>query len=245
MIGRHRGPSVDTTRPKRLPLKTGDKHVSQTGAKPAEPIIDDAAERFPRRTARRQQTRARILDAALAEFQRVGYADATMNAIAAAADIHVTTLFTHFKAKRELAETLAEAELQDLQERVEAAQGKQPFFAFFRDIVLSAAKERQTKGDHKRGISRESLQEPELVLHWVRYQEREVRLLAGYIAADYRLDLATDLTPILAADALVASGVHSYARWRRARGTLDLVAETAAALDIAEKMARAVLPESR
>lgn len=202
----------------------------------------DSAERFPRRTARRQQTRARILDAALLEFQRVGYADATMNAIAEAADIHVTTLFTHFKAKRELAETLAETELARLQEMVEKAQGQVPFFDFLRDLVLQTAEARQSQGDHKRGISRESLNEPELVLHWVRYEEREVRLFAGYIASDYGLDATTDYAPLLAADVLVASGVHSYARWRRGRGTLDLVAETEAALDIAERMARAILP---
>lgn len=209
----------------------------------AKPTADgDAAERFPRRTARRQQTRARILDAALSEFQRVGYAEATMNAIAEAADIHVTTLFTHFKAKRELAETLAEAELESLQQMIEQAQGKVPFFDFLRDLVLSTAKARQTKGDHKRGISRESLQEPELLLHWVRYEEREVQLFAAYIAHDYGLDLASDYAPLLAADALVASGVHSYARWRRGRGTLDLVTETEAALDLAERMAKCVLP---
>ena len=58
----------------------------------------DQAERFPRRTLRRQNTRARILRAAMQLFRQVGYGAATMNAIADAADVHVTTLFVHFKS---------------------------------------------------------------------------------------------------------------------------------------------------
>lgn len=200
-----------------------------------------AGDRFPRRTARRQQTRARILDAALREFQRVGYADATMNAIAEGADVHVTTLFVHFKAKRELAETLAEKELVGLEKLIADAQGKTPFFAFLRDLVLKVAAYRQAEGDHKRGIEQEARNEPELALHWLRYAEREVTLFAGYIAADFGID-PVDYRATMAAEIVVASGVQSYTRWRRSDGALDLVTETRAALDLAEQMARAILP---
>ncbi|MGJ3627417.1 TetR/AcrR family transcriptional regulator [Sphingomonas sp. MMS24-JH45] len=161
--------------------------IDVKGIRPAHEAIA-ATDRFPRRTARRRQTRARILDAAFREFQRVGYADATMNAIADAADIHVTTLFTHFKAKRELAKTLAENELVRLEELIRDAKGKVPFFRFLRELVVTVAGYRQDKGDHKRGIDRKSLNEPELALHWLRYAEREVTLFAGYIAADFGLD---------------------------------------------------------
>jgi len=37
----------------------------------------------------------------------LGYGDATMAAIADAADIHITTLFTHFASKRDLAAAIA------------------------------------------------------------------------------------------------------------------------------------------
>lgn len=200
------------------------------------------ADRFPRRTARRQQTRAKILDSALKEFQRVGYSNATMNAIADSADIHVTTLFTHFKTKKELAETLANVELEVLASLIAAARGTVPFFDFFRELVLAAAQERQSKGDHKRGLSRESLLEPELALNWLRYEEQEIRLLADYIASDYGLDLATDFEPFLAADVLISSGVMAYTRWRKGHGAKDLVKETEGALNLAERMARSVLP---
>lgn len=202
---------------------------------------DEAAERFPRRSARRARTRARILEAASAEFMKSGYADATMNAIADAADIHVTTLFTHFKTKRDLAAALGDAEIEVFGALIAEAKGQQPFFKFFRDLVLTTAATRQKDGDPKTGLMQELQRDPELALGWLRYEEREVRLVADYIAHDYGLDPRKDYAPYLAGQILIASGVASYTRWIRVKG-LDLVAETREALDLAERMARTILP---
>jgi AcrR family transcriptional regulator len=202
---------------------------------------DAQTERFPRRSARRQQTRMRILESALNEFQRVGYADATMNAIAEAADVHVTTLFTHFKAKRDLATTLADEEIDKLAELIAEAKPTIPFFEFFRSLVLATAELREKDGDHKTG-RHELLVDPELALSWLRFEEKEVKLLADYIASDYGLDPRVDYEPYLAAHALISSGVISHTRWRRSKPKSNLLTETQAALDLAERMARAILP---
>lgn len=204
-------------------------------------IEQDNAERFPRRSARRARTRARILEAAATEFKKAGYADATMNAIAEAADIHVTTLFTHFKTKRDLAAALSDQEIDEFRELVNAAKGKLPFFDFFRKLVLTTAATRQKDGDPKTGQMHEVQRDPELALSWLRYEENEVRLVAEYIAHDYGLDARADYAPYLAGQVLIASGVTSYTRWVQAKG-LDLVKETEAALDLAERMARSILP---
>lgn len=201
----------------------------------------DSAERFPRRSARRARTRARILEAASTEFKKAGYAEATMNAIADAADIHVTTLFTHFKTKRDLAAALSDQEIQQFRELVDAAKGKVPFFEFFRSLVLSTATTRQKDGDPKTGQMHEVQRDPELALSWLRYEENEVRLVAEYIAYDYGLDAHRDYAPHLAGQVLIGSGVSSYTRWVRAKD-LDLVRETEVALDLAEQMARSILP---
>lgn len=201
----------------------------------------DNSERFPRRSARRARTRARILEAASTEFKKAGYADATMNAIAEAADIHVTTLFTHFKTKRDLAAALSDQEIEQFRALVDAAKGKIPFFEFFRKLVLTTAATRQKDGDPKTGQIQEVQRDPELALSWLRYEENEVLLVAEYIAHDYGLDVRADYAPYLAGQILIASGVTSYTRWVRAKG-LDLVKETEAALDLAERMARTILP---
>lgn len=204
----------------------------------------DGAERFPRRSARRARTRSRILEAASAEFKKAGYADATMNAIADAADIHVTTLFTHFKTKRDLVAALSDQEIEQFRALIVAAKGKRPFFGFFRDLVLTTAAKRQKDGDPKTGQIHEVQRDPELALSWLRYEENEVRLVAEYIAHDYGLDARSDYEPYLAGQILIASGVTSYARWARTKG-LDLVKETETALDLAERMARSILPSKR
>jgi AcrR family transcriptional regulator len=204
-------------------------------------IIQEASERFPRRTLRRERTRTRILEAAHAEFTKSGYANATMNAIAEAADIHVTTLFTHFKTKRDLAAALSDEEIEVFQALIAEAKGKIPFFKFFRDLVISTADTRQKDGDPKTGQMQELQRDPELALGWLRYEEREVRLVADYIAHDYGLDARKDYAPYLAGQILIASGVVSHTRWIRVKG-LDLVTETREALDLAERMARTILP---
>jgi len=198
-------------------------------------------ERFPRRSARRIRTRAKILEAALAHFQKVGYADATLNAIADAADVHVTTLFTHFKTKRDLATSLADAEIERLADLIGTAKGNRAIFDFFRELALTTAATRQRLGDHKSGLRQELQKDPDLALSWLRYEEKEILLLADYIAHDYGLDPRLDYVPYLAASILISSGVMSYTRWRSRKG-LDLVAETRVALDHAERMARAILP---
>lgn len=200
-----------------------------------------AAGRFPRRSARRARTRDNILEAALAEFKKLGYADATMNAIAEAADIHVTTLFTHFKTKRDLAAALSDQEIEYFQALIAKSKGRVPFFRFFRELVLSTAAARQKHGDPKTGLMQELQNDPELALGWLRYEEREVRLVADYIAHDYGLDAWNDYAPHLAGQILIASGVTSYTRWIRDK-KLDLVVETQTALDLAERMARTILP---
>jgi AcrR family transcriptional regulator len=202
---------------------------------------EEAAERFPRRSARRAKTHARILEAAVSEFAKSGYANATMNAIADAADIHVTTLFTHFKSKRDLAAALGDGEIEIFRTLIAEAKGQVPFFKFFRDLVLSTAATRQKEGDPKTGLMQELQQDPELALGWLRYEEREVRLVADYIAHDYGLDARKEYAPYLAGQILIASGVASHTRWIRVKG-LDLVAETREALDLAERMARTILP---
>ena len=203
---------------------------------------DAKAERFPRRSLRRQKTHAGILKAALGEFRRTGYAATTMNAIAEAADVHVTTLFTHFKSKRDLAASLNDSSIHRLERLIGEAKGRRPFFQFFREIVLATVKLLLDEGDPTMTMWREANQDPELTMAWVRYEQRQVEMLADYIAADYELDVEIDYRPSLVAHILITSGLISHRRWVDAPETLDLERETLAALAVAEQMAMSVLP---
>lgn len=196
--------------------------------------------RFPRRTVRRQNTRARILSAASKLFRSVGYGASTVHAIAEAADVHITTLFTHFKSKQELAASLNDASIERLQQFIHEAQGKVPFFKFFRTLVSGTARTLEASADPSLSLWHSLERDPELSLAWAEYERRQVELLAGYIAADHGLE-RHEYAPQLAASILVSSSWISHRQWSQnpQRGTLE--GETLAALEIAEAMARTAL----
>ena len=204
----------------------------------------DRAARFPRRTNRRLETRARIVEAASKLFRGVGYEQATMAAIAEAADIHVTTLFTHFKTQAELVATLGDAAIAQLATHIEEARGKAPFLVFFRAVVIGAAKAFQHDDGPNIAMGHELRRDPQLAFGWMDYERRQVEMLAAYIAADYGLDPASDQRPMLVASLLMTSTTLAHDRWLESKRTLDLVEETLKALDIAQVMAESVLGTS-
>lgn len=203
---------------------------------------DARLEKFPRRTQRRQQTRARIMKSALKLFRKVGYGAATMNAIADAADVHVTTLFTHFKTKRDLAVSLNDSTVALLEQLVDENKGKVPFFEFFQSMVLGTARRIEHASNPTLSLWHEMRRDPELTFAWVQYEQRQVVLLADYIAHDYGLDPATDHRPELIANLMVSSSWISHRRWSDSAGRLDLETETRAAVQTATEMALSVLP---
>lgn len=208
-------------------------------------MADDAqVERFPRRTLRRQQTRARILAAATSQFRAVGYGAATMQAIADEADVHVTTLFTHFKTKSDIAISLTDVSIELLEKFISGAKGVVPFLDFFRTIVIATAKEIRTETEPEMSLWHQLRKDPELAFAWAAYEQTQIELFAKYIAEDYDLSLKTDYRPMLVATTLVSSTLLSHRRWSEASRSLNLEKETLKALELAETMARSVLPAS-
>ncbi|MDO9337110.1 MAG: helix-turn-helix domain-containing protein [Caulobacter sp.] len=206
-------------------------------------MTDEAlqSEKFPRRTQRRQQTRARIVSAADKLFRTVGYGAATMSAIADEADVHVTTLFTHFKTKLDLAVSMNEQAATILEQMVAEAKGAKPVFDFFLDLVLLTARRVETARDPDNSLWRQLSRDPELTFAWVQYEQRQIELLADYIAHDYALDPATDYRPDLIANLLLSSSRLSHRRWTDSAKPMDLVTETRKAVELAIAMARPVL----
>lgn len=198
-------------------------------------------EKFPRRTQRRQQTRARIMSAADKLFRKVGYGTATMNAIAEEADVHVTTLFTHFKTKRDLAVSMNERAAAILEQMVEGAKGKKPFFEFYLDMVLSFARRVETARDPNASLWHELSHDPELTFAWIQYEQRQIALLADYVAHEYGLDLATDYRPEMVASLMLSSSNISHRHWTESDQPLDLQTETRKAVELATRMAKSVL----
>ena len=197
---------------------------------------DDAEVKYPRRDARRRQTRENILEAARELFQAKGYDAVKMTDIAEAADVHITTMFIHFGTKRDLAEALADIELEALQRAIDTAQGRTPFFTFFRNLVTRWAKEVKSGRKDGASFSQDVRSNPELTLSWLVHHKREVMLYARYFAADYGMDAEKDLPPFLVATMLTGGNVVAHDRWMRSKGRVDLLKGALAAIDVCQQM---------
>lgn len=198
---------------------------------------------FPRRTAAKARTRQRIEDAARRLFVTLGYADATMAAIADAADIHITTLFTHFSSKRELAAAIAATAGTRFEEVVAThrAQGV-PALTFWRNQVTRIAHAYERDGDGQINLGRALGGEPELLPVWFAHQRLQVDLMTDYIADELAIDPATDRRAQMAAAMLVAGGRMAFDNWIESGKVDDLVAENERLLDAAEAVLAAGLP---
>jgi len=213
---------------------TRSSRTDATAGTPAQD--DDQASRFPRREKRKLETRRRVISVAGRLFEEKGYSDATMAAIAEAAEIHVTTLFTHFKSKHELSEAVASHALEQLSVLITENQGRTPFFQFQRELVSRVAGNYERKAPHKISIGRLFGKDPDVTATWLDYEQRQVKLLAGYIAHDFGLDAATDCRPTLVANMLVGGNIFAHQRWVASGGASDLKGECLAALDAVERI---------
>jgi AcrR family transcriptional regulator len=198
---------------------------------------------FPRRTAAKARTRQRIEEAARRLFVTLGYGDATMAAIAEAADIHITTLFTHFASKRELAAAIAVRAGERFEEIVtmQRAQGV-PVLAFWRNQVARIAHAYERDGDGQINLGRALAGEPELLPVWYGHQRLQIDLMTDYIADELGIDAAKDGRAQMAAAMLVAGGRMAFDSWMESGGAGDLVAENERLLDAAEALLAGGLP---
>jgi AcrR family transcriptional regulator len=198
---------------------------------------------FPRRSAAKARTRQRIEDAARRLFLTQGYYDATMAAIAEAADIHITTLFTHFASKRDLAASLAISAGERFQQVVmEQRAAGVPVLQFWRAQVMRIARAYDRDADGQINLSRALAEEPDLLPIWSAQQQLQVDLLTDYIAEELGLDAQIDGRPQMAAAMLVAGGRMAFDRWvARGRGD-DLAAENERLLQAAQAVLTQGLP---
>lgn len=201
---------------------------------------------FPRRTAAKARTRQRIEEAARRLFVTLGYADATMAAIAEAADIHITTLFTHFASKRDLAAAIAVTAGTRF-EAVVATQRAQgvPVLAFWRNQVVRLAHAYERDGDGQINLGRALAGEPELLPVWYGHQRLQIDLMTDYIADELGIDPGQDRRAQMAAAMLVAGGRMAFDAWIESGRAGDLVAENERLLDAAEALLAGGLPLTR
>ena len=90
-------------------------------------------ERYPRRTRRKRQTRRKMIEATAKLLRQYPASGITMAQVAEAADLHVTTLFTHFDSKADLLAAMSEPQIERLEAAVAESMGSVSFFDFLKD----------------------------------------------------------------------------------------------------------------
>lgn len=201
----------------------------------------DAEIRYPRRTERRRKTRAKLLEVAAGLFSTEGYGPTTMQAIADGADVHVTTLFTHFKAKGELARSLAAGELDDFRDRAFRSRDSQTVFEFMLSETMALAKMLEASRKPAHTLWYALATDDELAFAWSEYDRERKSVIADYVAAEFGLDREKDLRADLVAGLLLESASLPLQRWVEDPRRGGLAAEVRKALRMAEVAARAML----
>lgn len=197
--------------------------------------------KYPRRTERRKRTRLKILDVAVRQFSKSGFAATTMQNIADEADIHVTTLFMHFNSKNELATQLVTEGVARLQERASAARGTKTFFEFFREEALAYAANRRSVTQTDAAFWTNLRKDQDLAFAWTIYEHGQKNVYAEYISADHQLDRTSTYLADLVAALVVECLILAHERWASAPSRYKLADEIEQAVDLAERSARKML----
>jgi AcrR family transcriptional regulator len=184
--------------------------MSQLPTGPSSAARLTAEAKYPMRTQRKAATRRRIVSSALKLAGVHGAAKVTMAMVADSADVHVTTLFTHFASKAELFSGISEPAVAALKERIDAAKGVVPFFEFVKTIQEEFTTLMASKGQEIVDHSLYLRTQVELLPAWIDYEKSQADLLAGYIQHDFA---TSDHEAQLFAGMIVSANIHSFDRW--------------------------------
>ena len=193
---------------------------------------------YPMRTSRRKKTRATIIKSADKLFREHGYKNTTMNAIADAAEVHVTTVFNHFPSKTDLVSKIAGGAVIGLERAIAEHRGKTPFFTFMREVTKlgSELSSRQKVDAIHSDVGVFLGESPDVMATWVLAEAKKAAMLANYIAEEYGINIENDLRPTLVANMIVTGTVQAFQHWLELDGKTDLVADALAVIDCAERL---------
>jgi len=161
------------------------------------------------RRKRRTDSKARLIKAAAELFEEYGYEDATLEAIADRAGLHVQTLYRHFENKHDLAFALMFDNLRHFEE----------FFAMRTSDSLHAWREWVERNANYAIKQKQVLWNSATIrtsnrylVYWHQYEA----VLAEGIAEDMGVEAADDLRPMLIACMLVGSNRHTASEFEKA-----------------------------
>jgi len=195
-----------------------------------------SVEPYPRRSLRKKKTREKIIKATNKLVALIGASEITMNAVAEAADVHVTTLFTHFSTKTELFSALSEPSIARLERMVAESMGQVPFFEFAKEHAASLAILARRKRQPGINYDRELGNDLELMPAWLKYEQRQIDLYKKYIAREYGLDERVDKRPLMIAAMIVSTNIQTYGQSQCGRSGINFEQEARETIETVERL---------
>jgi len=175
-------------------------------------LTGDAATAPPgRRERKKEQTRRKIFDAALALFMAKGFEATTVDDIAARADVAKGTFFNYFPRKESVIESLAEDWMEAAQDT--AADRARPALARLRALYAGITDAFEKHPDLSRAVMRASAQRicrPSTDGSWRGFEELVIRVIRE---GQQRGELRTDTSPQVLHGVLVSCFVGSVLWW--------------------------------
>ena len=175
--------------------------------------------KYPRRTQKKLATRLRIIKETAQLLSNMDCSSLTLAIVAEAADIHVTTLFTHFKNKQELFTALTEPRIKLLRKLIDENMGRVLFFDFYRDLWSSFIDELQAGNENSVNDVLLWREQVELVPAWLVYEKCQSAYFAEYLEHDYPL---TKVQARLMAGMLVTANLMTFDEWLAEPDETDL-----------------------
>jgi AcrR family transcriptional regulator len=126
--------------------------------------------------ARSEDTRRRILDAALAEAGESGFQNTSVATIAARADVAVGVLNYHFGSKKDLLAQLMASQVQDFVSRLAAPEQDENFFVYEEKLLLAYLKFLEEHPSYVRLGEEIRLHDAELYREGIKGHVRHIRL---------------------------------------------------------------------
>jgi AcrR family transcriptional regulator len=164
------------------------------------------------RERKKLETRLALARSALRLFDERGYAETSVDDIAAAANVSRRTFFRYFRAKDEVVIVDPEGKLRALHVALADGPPDEPTIAALRRGIL-ALTEAYFEPDIIRSVARVGLAEPSLAATAMAYQVHWEDELAREVAADLGVDVTRDPRPRIVAHTTVAIMRAAFAAW--------------------------------
>ncbi len=186
------------------------------------------------RARKKLRTRIALARAALELFEERGFDDTTIDDIAAAADVGRRTFFRYFETKEDVFLVDPARKLQIIEDELSRRADDESMLAAIRRVLRAIARDYAADEAFLRLQARVGLREPKLVAHGYVYQVRWEDALAGAVAADLGVDVATDVRPRVTAHVTVGAARSAVGSWLASPPGTDAVAVMDGTFDLVE-----------